>query len=222
MKTSRLAVAAVAALLGACGGGDDETGTVALAFENVQGATFDATNDVDVYSVTLNAGAVNIVGANLVDGADEETEVVAADTALDLLGAAAVELGSIEVVPTDFAEIHVFPANAAAGELAGLTVSIDASITLTDGTVASALISLATEGGEEQQVTAPVSVAAGDDLTATLTFDAATLLGGIDFDGLAVDGVITVEAGTGDPNVDAALVTLEENLFLSFGFGGVE
>jgi hypothetical protein len=209
--------------LAACGEEVEAPGAVTLQLERSGGATFTATNGADSYTVALSSASLNVVGANLVDAEGKETATFLGERLLDLSSDAPLVLGEVEVSPAAFTEIHVFPGDATAGALLGLTVRLDAVVTLTDGTSVNATLAHAVGAGlAEQEIEAPIAVQSGDERLVTLSFDPAVWLGGIDFDGVVRGGAIDLRAGTGDPAIEAAVSASEVNLFRSFALVEVE
>jgi hypothetical protein len=197
-------------------------GDIALTLSRAGGVAFDAANGADAFPVTLSTGLLRLGEVNLVDlSADEETPALAAPAVYDFVAQPELAVGSVSLAPQAFQEIHVIPESGALGAVNDAALHLVFDVTLTGGAVVAGEVILATEAGEEQRLTANIELAAGDDLTAALSFTPAGLLNNIDFDALGAGGAFVIEAGTGDPAIDAALAAVEDNLFRAFAFDGL-
>lgn len=215
----RRGAAALPALLVA--GCLDNTGILSLSLVREGPLSFDAENEGDTYPVALSAGQVLIDDINLVaESSPVPTQLLAEPVLFDFFAQERVDFPAQELPPKGFDEIHIIFDNAADGALSGIALSLAGTVTLTDGTVASLAVSAPVSERVSEQLQAAVTIPRGDDEGIELLFDPSALLNGIDFDALAVGGAVSIEAGTGDPNVDAALAAIESKLILTFSFDG--
>jgi hypothetical protein len=218
MRHTFVALALFGALALGCA---PQTGTATLTLARDGGLSFTVENNADSYAVTLTAGQVAIDDVNLVDESSPvQTPLLDAPQVFDFVAAESLSVEPVALPPKGFQQLHVFVSDASAGALAGLALRLSADVTLTDGSQAALEVSLPLGERTAQELPAAIAILKRDNTDVEAVFDHKLLLGKIDFDALAVGGVITLAAGTGDAAVDAALETLRLNLVTAFRFDG--
>jgi hypothetical protein len=183
--------------------------------------TFTLANGATVFQATATEAFLSLHELTLIDSAGVINRTLLGEQQIDLLALEATTLGTSSLIPRDINEIQIVPGDASEGDLVGLTLRFSYTVTLTDTTTSNVLVELSTAGEEQQSINSQIAILAGDVLTLSLAFDPARLLSGVDYDALSQNGTLTIRAGTGDPNIDAALTEIEGNLFTAFSLSEV-
>jgi hypothetical protein len=92
-------------------------------------------------------------------------------------------------------------------------------VRLTDGSQVAFDVELTLER-DSQEILASIPIRSFRDTTVELELDLEGLFGKIDFDGLGAGGAVSLIDGSGDAAIEAALLTLRENLVRALRFDG--
>lgn len=183
--------------------------------------TFNVASGATIFSVTLTEANLSLLGVEIVDSAGVPTQSFLGEREVDLLLPEATILGTSSLIPREITQLQITPGDASSGDLIGLSLRASYAVTLSDTTTSNVLVELSTDGAEEQLINTQIVLFEGDVLTAALAFDPSRLLSGVDYDALNQNGAITIRAETGDPNIDTALSTIQDNLLSAFSLSEV-
>jgi hypothetical protein len=193
-----------------CGGFPPET--VELTLQRVGDTFFDTFTNGKLFPVFLSEGVLKLEAVNLVN--DEENPLLGAETSFDFFTNDKLTVPGVDVPNESFDQIHVIPVSGA-GVVALRMAFV---VSLSDATVVNGEVNLSLAVEEEQQIEQLVELTGGGLTLITMAFDPAKTLDALDFDVLGANGDFIIEAGTNNVDIDAALVTIEENLLTSFAF----
>jgi hypothetical protein len=191
---------------------------VSLALVRVGQNTIETKAGAKTFSLSFTTGNIVIDQLNLVDfEANEETAMLAAPITFDFSTQESFSVGPVLVVPAQYEQVHVIPNNEA------VSVAMLFAVTLSDGTIAEAELSLQLPFVDEEQIDAPLDIQDNDQKKVVLAFDPATLFDNIDFDLLGANGpTIFLNANNPDSLVSAAVDIIVENVFTSFALVSIQ
>ena len=207
MKRTLLSLSAL--FLFACG---DAPATVDLTLLRVGDTTFETNNNGAVFTVALTEGALDLEAINLVNA--EESPLLGAETSFDFFTNDNLKALGVAAPNESFDQVHVIPVSGAGS----VALRLAFAVTLSDTTVVNGELNLSFVAEEEQEIDQVLDLTEGGLTAITLAFDPAKTLDALDFDVLGAGGDFILEAGTNNVDIDAALVTIEENLLTSFAF----
>jgi hypothetical protein len=208
------------ALLFLLAAGCDRTGTATLTITRLGTPSFSVKDGATEYPITLTSGQLAISDVNLIDeSAPAPTPLLVEPSVFDFVTSDTFFIDSQILRPKGFEQIHIFVEDAIAGPLAGSTLQLAGTVTLSNAQVVNLSVDLSLPRSS-QEMLAAVSIRANRETALQVHFDPSILLGKIDFDGLGALGDITIEADSGDPLVDETIAIIIDNLLRSFGFDG--
>jgi hypothetical protein len=197
------------------------TGEIEIRLHREGGLTFETLNGFDTYEVNLTQAKLVVDSVNLVAESDPfSTRLFTGPVVFDF--AAEEDLTLVRTVfrPKGFDQIHVFFDNPLVGEMAGLTLSLDGTVTRTDGTTVPLAIRFAIDERSPQEILAAVTIPIRDREEVELILNPAVLLDKINFDALSTEGAVSLSTSEESPETNSALRILEENLLVSLRFDG--
>ena len=172
------------------------------------------------YPVALSAGEmllneVRVDGFDRSFGPGEFVFVSAfAQKSFDFIGQDKLQSERLDITDFFMSRLDAIDATVSFAES---TLTLTGVVTLTSG----AQVNLTVDIDDSPRVSSEIfaGVTAGDLpglFVGQISFDLTTLLDDVDFDSLAGAGDIVINKGSGDPAIDAALATIQENLFGAF------
>lgn len=212
----RYLLASLFLLVAAC----DRTGTATLTITREGELTFTVENGATDYPIALTSGQLALADINLIDeSAPVPTQILDAPELFDFVTNDQFFVGPIILPPKGFEQIHIFMEDAADGPLAGTTLHLAGTVTLSNAQIVNLSVEISLPRSS-QEMLAAVSIQPNREAALQVHFDPTILLGKIDFDTLGAAGDITIAPDSGDPLIDAAITTIIDNLLRTFGFDG--
>lgn len=211
----------LAALALFCLAACSRTGTLTLRLTREGELDFSVVNGLDEYPIHLDTGLLNIDTINVVAESDPfSTRIVDTPTLYNFVEEPDRLLLQKTFPPKGFDQIHVFFDNSIQPGLDGLALSLEGTVTLTDGRTLPLLVHFPLEERAAQEIFAAITIPIRDEEEVELILVPEVLLTKINFDAAASEDEVRIEPGTENPGVENALRILEENLFLCFRFDG--